>query len=96
MLFGVLAIFMFSAISITSIPSVEAGLHPKQWKFIQRSGYLAYFLVLLHVAVMGFSGWFDVSKWPGGMYPITLVAFVFILFILLIRIVVMLFPKKVI
>ena len=94
MLFGILAIFIFAAISITSIPSVESGLHPKQWKFIQRSGYLAYLLVLLHVLVMGFSGWFDASKWPGGMYPITLVAFSFIVFVLLIRVIVMIFPKK--
>ncbi len=94
MLFGILAIFMFAVVSITSLPSVESGLHPKQWKFIQRSGYIAYFLVILHVTLMGFGGWFDPTKWPGGMYPITLVAFSFILFVFLVRIVVFVFPKR--
>lgn len=33
-------------------------------------------LSALHVAAMGWGGWFEVSAWPGGMPPITLWSFV--------------------
>lgn len=94
MLFGVLAIFIFAVVSVTSLPSVEREMHEKQWKFIQRIGYLAYVFVLLHITFMGYKGWFNPTDWPGGMYPITLLALVFILFVLLIRVIVALFPRR--
>ena len=93
MLFGVLALFIFAIVSVTSVPSVEKGLHEKQWKFIQRIGYVAYVLVLLHVTVMGFVGWLKPSDWPGGLYPISMITFVIIAIVLLIRLIVAVFPK---
>ncbi len=92
MLFGVLAFFIFLIIAVTSIPSVEALIAPKRWKTIQRLGYLAFVFVMLHVAIMGAAGWLKPEGWPGGLLPISLIAFVVILVTLLIRIIVFVLP----
>ncbi len=86
MLFGALALFIFAIVAITSLPSIENKMNKKHWLSIQRSGYLAFFLVLLHVAFMGFKGWLVPADWPGGLPPISLIAFVIIALILSIRI----------
>ncbi len=94
MLFGVLALFIFLAAALTSLPSVAASMGRSQWQAVQRVGYLAFFLVLLHVLVMGFEGWLKPSGWPGGLLPISLIAFIVIAFTLLIRAAVIIFPQR--
>ncbi|MBI2579715.1 MAG: ferric reductase-like transmembrane domain-containing protein [Candidatus Aenigmarchaeota archaeon] len=94
MLFGVLSIFIFSAVAVTSLPSVEKGVHPRQWLFVQRLGYIAFALVLLHVTAMGWKGWLDASGWPAGMLPISLIAALAIILVLAARLLVMAFPRK--
>ncbi len=95
MLFGILSIFIFSSVSVTSLPSIEKDMHPKQWKFVQRLGYLAFILVLLHVTVMGWGGWLNPSGWPGGLLPISLIGALVIIFVLILRAVAIAFPKRV-
>ncbi|HLD57913.1 MAG TPA: ferric reductase-like transmembrane domain-containing protein [archaeon] len=85
MLFGILSLFIFSGVAVTSLPSVEKGMHPKQWKFVQRLGYIAFVLALLHVAVMGWKGWLNTSGWPGGLLPISMLAAAVIIFVLIVR-----------
>ncbi|MBI2144246.1 ferric reductase-like transmembrane domain-containing protein [Candidatus Woesearchaeota archaeon] len=92
MLFGVLAFAIFSIIAITSFPAVEKSLSNKQWQMLQRIGYLAFFMVMLHVLAMGFEGWLKPAGWPGGLLPISLVAFIAIALTLLIRAAVIIFP----
>lgn len=94
MLFGVLAFMVFSVICLTSLPSIEEKMHPEQWKYVQRLGYIAYIFVLLHVAIMGYRGWFRPDAWEYGMASITLITALFIIFVLLMRILVLAFPKK--
>ncbi|MBI2145037.1 hypothetical protein HYU18_01805, partial [Candidatus Woesearchaeota archaeon] len=94
MLFGILAFFIFFAVALASIPSIGAALDERKWKAVQRAGYLALALVLLHVFVMGIEGWLKPSGWPGGLLPISLVASVVIAFTLLVRIAVALFPGR--
>ena len=94
MLFGILSIFVFSIVAVTSLPSVEISMHPKQWKFVQRLGYIAFILVLLHVSVMGWGGWLDTSKWPGGLLPISMLAALIIISVLLMRVLVIILPGK--
>src|SRR3989344_4800478 len=86
MLFGILSFLIFSVIFITSLPPMEKHMHPGQWKLVQRMGYLAYFFVLLHVTVMGFAGWFNPDSWKYGLASISLIAALFIIFVLLVRI----------
>lgn len=94
MLFGVLALAIFSTVALISIPQVADSMDAKQWLFVQRTGYLAFILVGLHVGVMGFEGWLKPTTWPGGLLPISLIAFTMILFVLLARLIVAIFPKK--
>jgi len=94
MLFGGLAIFIFSIVSITSLPSVEREMDPKKWLFVQRLGYIAFALVMLHVFVMGYRGWLSPAGWPGGLFPISLISFVLIAFVLLTRISAIFLPRR--
>jgi hypothetical protein len=41
--------------------------------------YLLFFLLAIHLFFMGFDGWINPSKWHGGLPPISLVAFIFLL-----------------
>lgn len=86
MLFGVLGLFVFSLVAIASLPPFAKSLGYTNWKRVQRFGYLAFFFVFLHVFVMGFKGWLTPEHWPGGLLPISLVAFIIILLAFLIRI----------
>ncbi len=94
MLFGVLAFSIFAMIAVTSIPAVEKSIDARRWQALQRLGYFAFFLVLLHVLVMGIEGWLKPAGWPGGLLPISMVAFIVIASTLLIRAAALLFPKK--
>lgn len=82
---GILAFVVFSLVSISSVPSVEEKLHPEDWQRIQRYGLWAYFLVLLHVAVMGYGGWFRPDSYQFGLASITLIASLFIVLVFIIR-----------
>ena len=94
MLFGVLALFIFFLVAISSLPSVASSMTPKDWGNLQRQGYLALAVVMLHVFVMGYEGWLRPEGWPGRLLPISLIAFSIIAFTLLLRVVVSLFPVK--
>lgn len=94
MLFGILAFLIFVAISITSLPPIERHMHPNQWKTVQRFGYLAYFFVLMHVGIMGFRGWFRPDSWLYGLASISLISALFIIFVLVMRTLVIVFPRK--
>ena len=48
----------------------------KRWKRSQHMGYLALILVAVHLVVLGLKGWLTPEKWPAGLIPISLVAFV--------------------
>lgn len=94
MLFGILAFLVFAGITITSLPPVEKQMDQNQWKFVQRLGYLAYAFVLLHVAIMGYRGWFRPESWQFGLVSISLISALFIIFVLLMRMFVVLIKKK--
>lgn len=94
LLFGVLALFIFSIVSITSIPAVASQMKQEHWKFIQRLGYIAYGFVLLHVVVMGFRGWLEISSYLYGFISISLISALFVIAVLLFRLAVIIFPKR--
>jgi len=74
MLMGVLSIFFFTIPAITTIPFMQEAVGIKKWQKGQRVGYLGLLTALLHVIIMGYSGWLEVEKWPGYLPPITLIA----------------------
>lgn len=92
--FGILAFLVFAIVSFTSIPGVSSNLDPAKWKTIQRLGYIGYIFVLSHVAILGYKGWSRADSYQYGLASISLVSVMFIVFVLLMRIVVMIFPKK--
>lgn len=93
-LFGILAFLIFSAIAVTSLPSVEEKMQPAQWKSVQRLGYLAFFFVLLHVAVLGYKGWLNSESYSYGLISISLITALFIIFVLVMRAIVTLLPTR--
>ena len=94
MLFGVIGFFIFLGVAISDIPSIEKSMKYEHWLEIQRTGYLAFFFVLLHVAVMGFEGWLTPGTWPGKLLPISLISFIIISLALLVRLAAMLVPER--
>jgi DMSO/TMAO reductase YedYZ heme-binding membrane subunit len=95
MLFGVLGFFVFAIVAITSLPGMENVMSPKRWRLVQRLGYPALLLVLGHVLVMGLEGWLKPAGWPGGLLPISLVAFIIGALALLFRAVALIIPGEV-
>ena len=94
LLFGILALFIFSIVALTSIPAIASQMKLEQWKLIQRLGYLAYGFVLLHVVVMGFRGWLSSNSYLYGFISISLVSALFIIFVFMFRLAVIVFPKR--
>lgn len=94
MLFGVLAFFVFAAVAFTSIPAVAKSMNSKRWLAAQRLGYFGLILVFLHVFTMGIEGWLKPAGWPGGLLPISLIAAIAVAFVLLLKIIAVIFPKE--
>lgn len=93
LLFGVVSFSVFSIVAITSIPSVEKEMDKNKWLKVQRMGYLAFASVGLHVLIMGFAGWLTPKTWPGGLLPVSLVAFIVIAITILLKMVALMLPK---
>jgi DMSO/TMAO reductase YedYZ heme-binding membrane subunit len=87
LLFGVIALFIFSVVAIISLPSIVRTMEPGSWRSGQRKGYIALMFVMTHVYTMGIRGWLTPDEWPGGLLPISLVAFIAISFTLLVKLV---------
>jgi len=94
MLFGILAFFVFLTVALTSIPSIANSMESLSWLKVQRLGYFGLLLVFFHVLTMGFEGWLKPAGWPGGLWPISLVAAIVIALTLLIKITAIIFPKE--
>lgn len=78
-LFGVLAYGCLLFPAITTLPYMYDALGMDRWLQAQHMGYFTLALACGHAFAMGFKGWIDVSGWPGGMPPITLLGFLFAL-----------------
>jgi hypothetical protein len=74
MLGGVIAFFAFAIPAINSVSVIRLSLHPETWQSRQKIGYVGLLFAAAHTAFMGYSGWFDISSWPGYLPPITLIA----------------------
>ncbi len=74
MVMGVFSLYCFSIPAITTIPFMQEAVGIKKWQKSQKMGYLGLLTSLLHSGFLGFSGWFDIEKWPGYMPPLSLIA----------------------
>jgi DMSO/TMAO reductase YedYZ heme-binding membrane subunit len=73
---GILALFFLMSPAITTLPMMPKALGGWRWKRTQRIGYLALLLVAVHLVFLGLKGWLTPEKWPSGLVPISLIAFV--------------------
>ena len=55
------------------------NIHSRKSFFIQqrRLQLLSAFFITGHLAAMGFTGWLNVERWPGGLPPISLISCLF-------------------
>lgn len=91
---GALTFLIFTLVALASVPRIAARMDGKRWKSIQRLGYLAYFFVLLHVVIMGFSGWLQASSYRFGLISISLIAALAIILVFLMRALAAVLPRK--
>lgn len=73
---GILALFFLLSPAITTLPMMPKALGSWRWKRSQRVGYLALSLVAFHLVALGLQGWLTPERWPAGLVPISLIAFV--------------------
>ena len=71
---GVVALFMLMGPAITTLPMMPKAIGGQRWKRNQRLGYVALFLVVVHLVALGLEGWLVPGGWNGGLPPISLVA----------------------
>ena len=83
---GIIAFIIFTLMAVTSTGKAIAKMGYPKWKKLQRTGYIAFFLVLLHFTVLD-NGAF-VSRQLGQLL------FGFVLLVLLIRILMIIAGKK--
>jgi DMSO/TMAO reductase YedYZ heme-binding membrane subunit len=85
MAMGILALFFLASPAITTLPTMPKALGGWRWKRSQRVGYLALLLTAAHLLALGLKGWLTPGKWPSGMVPISLIAFVVAVIPLLVK-----------
>ena len=83
--FGMIAILIFTLVASTSIVKIEAHGFDR-WQKIQRTGYLAFLLVILHIVILE-NGQF-IGRQIGQL------TLIFAALVLLARLLVLVFPKK--
>ena len=76
MALGIVALFFLLSPALTTLPMMPKAIGGWRWKRTQRLGYLALLITAVHLFVLGFKGWLTPEKWPWGLLPISLVAFV--------------------
>lgn len=74
MFFGVFAFLVFTMMAVVSVPGITSSIDRRMWIRIQKYGPLGLFLTLLHLVMMGYTSWLNPESWPGGLFPISLVA----------------------
>ena len=74
MFFGVFAFLVFAMMAVVSVPFIADSIDRKTWIRIQKYGLWGLLLTLLHLVMMGYTSWVDPESWPGGLFPISLVA----------------------
>jgi DMSO/TMAO reductase YedYZ heme-binding membrane subunit len=73
---GIIALFFLLSPAITTLPMMPKKLGGIRWNRSQRMGYGALLLVTVHLITLGLKGWLTPEKWPSGLIPISLIAFI--------------------
>lgn len=85
LLFGVLGLAVFTVVVVSSLPVMYERLGEARWRKMQRLGYTAYALVLLHVVAMGARGWLNPESYAYGFISISLLSAILIVAVFAMR-----------
>lgn len=103
---GIIALVLFSLVAFTSLKGIASNMSEGAWKITQRVGYLGLAVALVHFSIIKYEGWLDISKWPFlpadyfsflsvvPLPPLSLLLFLFIVFVFLLRGLTILYPKN--
>ncbi|TSC75874.1 MAG: hypothetical protein G01um101430_44 [Parcubacteria group bacterium Gr01-1014_30] len=83
---GILAFLVFSVVAFASLSFVAERMATSVWLFVQRLGYLALLLATVHFALLKWRGWLAFSSWPYFLPPLSLLLFIFVTFVFIMRI----------
>lgn len=83
--FSAVAYVLFALQTVYSLPGVASAVDATTWKYVQKAGFIAYLFVMVHVYTIGVRSWIDHTTWPQGLYPVSLVAFLIIFLVFVIR-----------
>lgn len=88
----ILAILIFLTLALTSTKKVIKNLGVEKWKFIQRTGYFALFLSLIHIYLVANPRW---QQWFEGKVnmPTSFLIFIFGIMVILARILALIVDK---
>ena len=84
-IFGILGLLIFTIVAVVSLELVAQKMKPSWWLFLQRLGYLALILGTIHFTLLKLKGWMAYNNWPYFMPPLSLLLFIFIAFVLIMR-----------
>jgi DMSO/TMAO reductase YedYZ heme-binding membrane subunit len=85
LLLGTLALFIFAVVAIASLPSVARSMSKRKWKIIEKLGYLALLFISIHLFLLKWNGWINLDNWLNGLPPGSLVPFVFIVIVFVMK-----------
>lgn len=94
MLAGVASLMIFSVQGLSSLPSVMERMLASSWRATQRLGYLALALGGLHLALLKWTGWVQVSHWSHGLPPLSLLLMLAMVLMAVLRLAVLALPRR--
>lgn len=93
-LLGASGFTLFLLPAISSMNDIMKKLGARKWQIVQRFGYAAFFVILIHASVIGYQNWLSPKLWYGGMPPITLICVSLIFVALVLRLYVLIRLRK--
>jgi hypothetical protein len=83
MIDGIISFVLLWVIKLNSLPNTKNNY---ALYFFPKAISVVMIFIIIHLFFMGYSGWVTPEKWHGGMPPISLIAFVFSSFGLLLKV----------
>ncbi len=93
-IFGASGLLIFLAVALVSLQVVAKKMTPFAWLMTQRLGYLALVLGTIHFTLIKWKGWFKFDSWPYFLPPLSLLIFIFIAFVLIMRLLTLVSTRK--
>ena len=93
-LFGVMAFALFIMPGITTIPSVKNAMTIKSWKNYQQIGYIGSLILFFHILSVDYVNISRPNQWKYYLIPISLIAWVFIISSIIIKIIILFKERK--